>query len=410
VSAVTALQIVGTTVGNATPNVFIPNNLGIGTSTPGYKLDVTGNINFTGSLYQNGTLFTSGTSQWTTTGANIYYNTGNVGIGTTTPAHKLHISGTVDGGVEQYNVNTSAGTSAYCLIGCRNNTPSSFVMFLNSSTRTADGGVSTGTLRNDAGDLRLQSSSAINGIHIKGGTGNVGIGTTSPSTLLDVRGTIYGGSIMAVSGGATANSGYVTLQVAGNTTNTGYIEFRSADASRMCFIGYGDVSSFYFNVEQSRNLIFSTNNVERMRIANTGDVTCTGDISAFASTSDIRLKENIIVLPSALNIIKMLNPVTFTWKHDIYNEMYRGKEDVGFIAQEVEQVIPKAVGEFTIENNTYKKIRHERILPYVVKSVQELEQENVSMKNTITELTNENNSMKEQLARLMAWAQTMGMN
>ena len=120
----------------------------------------------------------------------------------------------------------------------------------------------------------------------------------------------------------------------------------------------------------------------------------------------------------------MLNPVTFTWKQDIYNEMYRGKEDVGFIAQEVEQVIPYAVGDFEVENNKYKKIRHERILPYVVKSVQELHSENnsmkntiteltnenVSMKNTIMELTNENNTMKEQLARLMAWAQTMGMN
>jgi hypothetical protein len=350
-------------------------------------------------------------------GSSIGYTAGNVGVGTTTPSFKLHVYGNIDAGVEQYVQNASSvGTSAYCLIGCRNNTPSSFVMFLNSSTRTGDGGVSTGTLRNDAGDLRLQSSSATNGIHIKGGTGNVGIGTTTPSTLLDVRGTIFGTSIQAVSGGAYANAGYVTLQ-AGNATNTGHIEFRNSDTSRMCYIGYGDASSFYFNVEQSRNLIFNTNSVERMRIANTGDVTCTGDISAFASTSDIRLKENIIVLPSALNIIKMLNPVTFTWKHDIYNEMYRGKEDVGFIAQEVEQVIPKAVGEFTIENNTYKKIRHERILPYVVKSVQELnttidclQSENNMMKNTIMELTNENNSMKEQLARLMAWAQTMGMN
>jgi Chaperone of endosialidase len=282
-------------------------------------------------------------------------------------------------------------------------------MFINSSTRTGDGGVNTGTLRNDAGDLRLQAAGAVNGLYVKGTTGNVGIGTTSPSTLLDVRGTIYGTSIQAVSGGATSNGGYVTLQV-GSATNTGYVEFRNTDSSRMCYIGYGDSSNFAFSVEQSRNIIFSTNSVERMRIANTGDVTCTGDISAFASTSDIRLKENIIVLPSALNIIKLLNPVTFNWKDDIYNEMYRGKEDVGFIAQEVEQVIPYAVGDFEVENNKYKKIRHERILPYVVKSVQELEQENVSMKNTITELTNENNSMKEQLARLMAWAQTMGMN
>lgn len=73
-------------------------NVGIGAISPAYKLDVSGAVNSTGGLCIAGDCKTAwsqvgAASQWTTTAPNIYYSTGNVGIGTSTPTQKLEVNG-----------------------------------------------------------------------------------------------------------------------------------------------------------------------------------------------------------------------------------------------------------------------------------------------------------------------------
>jgi hypothetical protein len=83
-------------------------NVGIGTSTPSTKLDVNGQVKIQGGSPGEGKVLTSDAtglaswkmpgadSQWVRSGSNIYnVNNGNVGIGTSTPATKLDISGQV---------------------------------------------------------------------------------------------------------------------------------------------------------------------------------------------------------------------------------------------------------------------------------------------------------------------------
>ena len=80
-----------------TANLFVDtttSNVGVGTSTPGYALDVVGDINLSGDFYQGGSIFVS--SLWTSGNGSLYYDASNVGIGTNTANYELDVVGNVN--------------------------------------------------------------------------------------------------------------------------------------------------------------------------------------------------------------------------------------------------------------------------------------------------------------------------
>jgi hypothetical protein len=67
-----------------------------------------------------------------------------------------------------------------------------------------------------------------------------------------------------------------------------------------------------------------------------GTIATSSSATAYNTSSDYRLKENIAPMVGALNIVSQLKPCTYTWKAD-------GKDGQGFIAHELQAVIPEAV-------------------------------------------------------------------
>ena len=93
------------------------------------------------------------------------------------------------------------------------------------------------------------------------------------------------------------------------------------------------------------------------------------DIVAFAG-SDINLKENLVVIPNALDKVGLITGYTYNWKSDTNYDYLNGKADIGVIAQDVEALgLP---GITTTRDDGVKALRYERLVPILIEAVKEL--------------------------------------
>jgi hypothetical protein len=147
---------------------------GIGTTTPAYKLDVNGTANFAGGVTYsggtaNGVLYLNG-SKVATSGSALVFDGTNLGIGTSSPAAKLHVSG-------QTRIADSSSASNYILIGSGANAPRG-----GNSVMAQTGSMVMGT--EAASNLIFITNAAEAGRFDS--SGNLGIGTSSPDRKLFV--------------------------------------------------------------------------------------------------------------------------------------------------------------------------------------------------------------------------------
>jgi hypothetical protein len=113
------------------------------------------------------------------------------------------------------------------------------------------------------------------------------------------------------------------------------------------------------------------------------DLICDADVIAFSS-SDRKFKDNLKAIEEPIEKIKKLTGYTFTW-NELQNS-YIG-EDVGVVAQEVNEVLPEVVTE---RDDGYLAVKYEKMIPLLIEAMKEQQDQIDELTKQIEELKNDN--------------------
>ena len=266
----------------------------------------------------------------------------------------------------------TAGTTAVTIDTSQTITSTSHIVVANGSNLGwgsnnigFSGNSSTGVLSTyTAGSERMRIDSS----------GHVGIGTSSPISILTVGNGAAANKVLTINGGTGSGLGAgIVLQR--NSTQTAIFSTDSliggtADGAS---VWSSEATRFYtggsnerMRIDSSGNLLVGTTSVNGLGVtisgtqgnnfwvSNTtttsgynqfafkvngttvGNIQTTSSNTSYITTSDYRLKENVSPMTGALNTVSLLKPVTYKWKLD-------GKNGQGFIAHELQEVVPEAV-------------------------------------------------------------------
>jgi hypothetical protein len=120
-------------------------------------------------------------------------------------------------------------------------------------------------------------------------------------------------------------------------------------------------------------------------------------IGTFVNNSDARYKTNLTALPHALEAVLKLRGVAYDWRTDLPGQHFTAQRQIGFIAQEVEQVLPELV--YT-DTEGYKSVAYVNVVPVLVEAIKQQHKQMTLLKTQNEQKENELSELKKQVEML----------
>ena len=275
------------------------------------------------------------------------------GIGTTTPVNKFEVVATIadpasSGSSANGNLRLGASASSHVLDFGLSSTPTYAWL-----------------------QARLKSNYAtLYNLAINPIGGNVGIGNSAPNSTLTV-------------GNSTGTiAGEISINPAAASNEGGQINIRKSlngSTADWTIDQYGTTSSdarlriFNTNAETNGITIMENGNIGMGSLTPSVRLQVNGDIIAnsIAGSSDLRYKTNIRPVYNALDKVKALRGVYFNWNKEAFpDKNFGSKDELGFIAQEIENVVPEIVTKDNTKEE-YRSVKYDKLVALLVEAIKE---------------------------------------